>query len=159
MDPELQPRTLLGHELVADVARSFGEVRLRVTGASMIPAIWPGDIITVRRRQIAELQLGQIVLCRQDRELVAHRITCIHDNLLITRGDSLLCEDPPVKESDIVGEVIGLLRNGRLMDLKQSQWQRVSSSILRHSDFCMRMTLRLGRRLQRVANREISWAA
>ncbi len=71
----------------------------------------------------------------------------------------MLCEDPPVKDSEIVGEVVGLLRNGRSMDLNQSHWQRVSSSILRRSDFCMRMTLRLGRRLHSVARREISWTA
>ena len=158
MDTDLQHRSALGCELVAEVTRSFGEVRLRVTGASMIPAIWPGDIITVRRRDIGELEPGQIVLSSREGKLVAHRVTRIHSNLLTTQGDSILYEDPPVSESDIVGQVVRLLRNGRPMDLKQSQWQRIGSSIFRHSGFCMRMALRLGRRLQSVASREISWA-
>ena len=52
MDVEFQQRPALGCELVAEVVRSFGEVRLKVTGGSMLPAIWPGDVITVRRRDL-----------------------------------------------------------------------------------------------------------
>ena len=90
--------------------------------------------------------------------LIAHRVTRIHDNLLTTQGDSLPCEDPPVKESDIVGQVVGLSRGGRFIDLKQSQWQRISSSIFQRSDFCTRMALRLSR-LQSLASRETPWTA
>lgn len=43
------PECELGCELVADVARRFGEVRLRLTGASMMPAVRPGDVITAQR--------------------------------------------------------------------------------------------------------------
>jgi signal peptidase len=157
MDDELHPRSVTGRQLVVDVASNFGVVRLKVTGASMIPAIWPGDVIIVRTA-LAQLQPGQIVLYRREGMLIAHRITRIHGKLLTTQGDSLPNEDPPVNEADIVGLVVGLLRNGNPMDLKQSQWQCVSASILRRSDFCMRMALRLGRRVQGFASREISWA-
>lgn len=158
MDVGSQQRSALGRELVADVARSFGEVRLKVTGASMIPAVWPGDVIAVRRRAMAELHPGQIVLYRREGKLVAHRITCIRGDLLTTRGDSLQSDDPPIRESHLVGQVVCLVRNGRRVHLNQSWWQRVSSSILRRSDFCMRMTLRLGRRLRRFGSGEMSWA-
>lgn len=147
MDVELQ-RRMLGCELIADVAHSFGVVRLQVTGASMIPTIWPGDILTVRSCSIDELQLGQIVLCKQERRLIAHRVTRICGNLLITRGDTLRDNDPPIKTSDIVGQVVSLVRNGRSVNLHQTSWQRLSSSLLRQSDFCLRMTLHLGHRLR-----------
>ena len=156
MDVPIQ-HSAVGCQLVTDVARSFG-VRVKVTGASMIPAIWPGDVIIVRCTALTQLQPGQIVLYRREGMLIAHRVTRIHGNLLTTQGDSLPNEDPPVNEADIVGLVVGLLRNGNPMDLKQSQWQCVSASILRRSDFCMRMALRLGRRVQGFASREISWA-
>jgi hypothetical protein len=51
--------------------------------------------------------------------------------------------------------VVALVRNGHCVHLSQSPWQRVSSAILRRSDFCMRMTLRLGRRLRLPWSREI----
>ena len=41
------------HDLAAEVLRQFGEVRLKVTGASMLPSVWPGDVLTVRRRSPA----------------------------------------------------------------------------------------------------------
>jgi signal peptidase I len=157
MDPELQPRRLLGRELVADVARNFGEVRLRVTGASMIPAIWPGEVVTVRRRDKAELQPGQIVLSRRGGRLLAHRITRICDDLVTTRGDSLCEDDAPVSASDIVGQVSSLIRNGRRVPVSQSFWQRVCSSLLRRSDFCMRIVLRVNHRILRHGGAEFSW--
>jgi hypothetical protein len=37
----------LGCELVADVLRAGGEARVRVMGTSMLPALWPGDILVI----------------------------------------------------------------------------------------------------------------
>ena len=42
-----------GCELVAEVAREFGEVRFRAIGFSMMPVILPGDVLTVARGQVA----------------------------------------------------------------------------------------------------------
>ncbi len=157
MNLNAQQRSGLGSDLVADVAFRFGEVRLKVTGSSMMPAIWPGDVITACRRNIAELQPGHIVLYRREGMLVAHRITCIHGDLVTTRGDSLEHDDPAITVPDIIGQVIHLVRNGRRVHLRQSWWQNVSSFILRRSDFCMRMALHLGRFLRRLDRREVSW--
>jgi len=137
------------------MVRNFGEVRLKVTGASMIPAIWPGDVITVHSCDMGDLQPGEIVLYRREGTLVAHRIAWIRGDLLSTRGDALQHDDLPIGESEIVGKVC-LVRNGRCINPSQSSWQRAGSSILRRSDFCMRMTLRLGRRLRRHGDRVIS---
>jgi hypothetical protein len=158
MDAEFQRRSALCCELVAEVVRSFGGARLKVSGASMLPAVWPGDVITVRPRHIAALEPGQVVLYRRKGMLAAHRITCIRGGLLTTRGDSLRHDDPPVGESDLVGQVVCLERNGRCLKLKQSCWQRMGSFVLRRSDFCTRLALRLGRRLRRPESVETFWA-
>jgi len=34
-------------DLAADVIRGFGTLRLRVNGFSMLPSIWPGDVVCV----------------------------------------------------------------------------------------------------------------
>jgi signal peptidase I len=149
MDLEFQQRSALGCELVAEVVRRFGGARLKVAGASMLPAIWPGDVITVRPRNIAALRRGQVVLFRREGMLAAHRITRIHGGLLTTRGDSLRHDDPLVGESDLVGQVVCLERNARCMELKQSCWQRMASLVLRRSDFSTRLALHLDRRLRR----------
>lgn len=142
---EPQQRSELGCELVADVAHSFGEVRLKVTGASMMPSIWPGDVITVRRNT-TNLQPGQVVLYRREGRLVAHRITRVQGDLISTRGDSLPCDDPPIYTPDIIGQVISLIRDGRRVHLKRSVWKRAVSSTVRHSDFFLYMMLCMGMR-------------
>lgn len=159
MDADVQQRTALQCELVADVARAFGEVRLRATGASMLPAVWPGDILVVERQNSARLQPGQIVLCLREGELMAHRMIRRTGDCLVTRGDSLRHSDPPIRSSEVVGQVTCILRNGRRISPRQSFWQRAGSSILRRSDFTTRMTLRMGRLLRRLAAREMLWAS
>jgi signal peptidase I len=147
-----QQRSELGCELAAEVAHRFGEVRLKVIGASMLPALWPGDTIIARRRDSAHLQLGHVVVYRRNGMLVTHRITHIRGDLLITRGDSTRHNDPPIYVSDILGQVVCLVRNGRRVHLRQSYWQRHVSSLTRHSDFCLLMMLRIGLRW-----RKLSW--
>ncbi len=64
----------LGCELAAEVLRSSGKLHLRANGASMLPAVWPGDILTVSSHDAAEALPGDIVLFARDGKLVAHRI-------------------------------------------------------------------------------------
>jgi signal peptidase len=145
-------------ELVHDVARRAGEVRLQVTGASMLPAVWPGDVVTVRSCGLAELLPGQIALYRRDGKLTAHRIQHLSNDHLIARGDSLPCPDPPVKPWEIVGRVVSISRAGRLIHPEQAVWQRVASAILRRSELCKRITLHLRGRLRRLKEQQTSWA-
>jgi signal peptidase I len=139
-------------DLVADVARQFGEVRLKVTGTSMLPSVWPGDILTVRRRSVAELLPGQIVLCYRNQGFVAHRLVGKLGDCLVTRGDSLSNEDRPFQNDEVLGEVVSILRNGRRVAPSPLWLIRAGSWILRHSELCTRMLLRLR------SLRNLSWA-
>ncbi len=161
MNANLKPgrASALGCELTADVVRNFGEVRLKVTGASMLPYVWPGDVVTVQRRDAADLRPGQIVLYGRRGKLIAHRVKSIAGDYLITQGDSLPHCDSPVSASEVIGQLVGILRNGRRISPEPLFWQRAISPILRHSDFCTRMTLRLGRRLRRSGGEETLWAS
>jgi signal peptidase len=142
-------RSVVGRELVADVARRFGEVRLRVTGTSMLPSVWPGDILTVRRRSVAELLPGQIVLCYRDQEFVAHRLVGKRGDWIVTRGDSLACEDRRFRGEEVLGEVVSVVRDGRELTPYQNWWLRAGAWILRHSEPSIRILLRLRRQNRR----------
>ena len=155
MDLSAKRRSAVSCELVRDVARRFGEVRVKVTGSSMIPAVWPGDVITARHRELAELQRGQIVLYQREGRMIAHRIISIQGMNVVTRGDALQHEDPSIGDREIVGEVVYVLRNGRPVQLRQTFLQRRVSFFLRRSDFCQRMMLRIGLRILRVFSREM----
>ena len=139
-------------ELTADVIRQFGEGQLRVTGTSMLPSVWPGDVITVRRRTAPELLPGQIVLCYRNQAFTAHRLIGKRNDCLITRGDSLSYDDPPFREAEVLGEVVSILRDGRPVASPSAWWLRIGSSMVRHSELCTRILLRLRR------SSRMSWA-
>jgi hypothetical protein len=106
--------------LVEDVVRGFGEARIRVFGTSMMPALNPGDVISIQRATIEEVSPGNIVLFSRGGRLFAHRVVeklgGPDDLRLITRGDRLRRNDPPVSQSELLGRVIRAQRNGKQFD-------------------------------------------
>ena len=106
----------LGLELAADVLRSFGSLRLGVTGSSMMPAVQPGDVLVIRSVDLDEVSPGEIVLAARGSRWFAHRVlghVRSPEPYLITRGDRLRQDDPPVFRSDLLGTVTSVERHGR----------------------------------------------
>ena len=142
-------RAAAHHELLAEVARNFGEIRFKATGDSMLPSVWPGDLLTVRRQSFSEFRRGQIVLYErvagENAQLVAHRVVdCSGDRgqQLITRGDSLPRNDAPVHEDQILGRVVSISRNGRPISPDFTRSRRIAAWVLRRSDLAGRVFLR-----------------
>ncbi len=142
-------RQALKRELMLEVLRSFGETRLRVTGTSMLPAVWPGDVLTIRRDGIEAVRAADIVLVRRGSRLVAHRLVeKIHSQgevLLVTRGDRLMTLDPPTVADDLLGRVSAIERNHRLVSPRLTLAGRLSAWLLRWSDFAARLLLYMHR--------------
>ena len=93
-------------------------VRIRVTGTSMLASIWPGDALTVRPFATRQLRIDRrIVLYTREGRLFAHRavgtLNCAGATQLITRGDAHDDCDPPVAASEILGTVESIRRDGR----------------------------------------------
>lgn len=144
-------------DLIADVARNQGQVQLKVAGASMVPVLWPGDLVTVRSCDSSELQPGLIVVYRQNERLVVHRLvrwvdsTHGADGCLVTRGDARPRFDQPVKAGEVLGRVDNAVRNGRPVNLQPSPWHSVLASVFRRSQWCASLYLRLCSRMQKSA--------
>ena len=102
--------------LAEKTLRLFGSLRLRVTGFSMLPSVWPGDVLLIRGQQIDQVHPGDIVLFARHGRLIAHRVVLRTDDLeaprLITRGDSLPSQDSPIDPAQLLGKVCGILRAG-----------------------------------------------
>ena len=79
-------RQAVGCELAAETLRSFGQLRLRVNGASMLPAVWPGDILTITRDAASPALPGDIVLFGRKGRLVAHRVVEVRNTQSGVRG-------------------------------------------------------------------------
>jgi signal peptidase I len=98
--------------MAAEVLRQTGFLRIRVLGESMLPSIWPGDMITIRQQSPNEFLVGDIGLFRKSERFFAHRIekiVTIADSLhFITRGDSVLESDPCFHSAELLGKVVAI---------------------------------------------------
>jgi signal peptidase I len=141
-------REALECELAAEVLRSAGRLRLRATGASMLPAVWPGDILSVHSHGVMAVLPGDIVLFGREGRLVAHRVvgrTICQDTIqLVTRGDSVEGSDAPVSSHELLGRVTAIERGSRQLIPAQSVGSRLISWILCRSGLATRMLLRVG---------------
>jgi signal peptidase I len=128
--------------LAEEVIRNFGEVRLRVFGTSMAPAMLPGDLVTVHRAAMNDISAGEVVLFTQNGRLFVHRVMGqklspaekIEEARLITRGDRLHHDDPPVSSRELLGRVVSLERDHRKLELDPRESNGVFARLLRASD-------------------------
>jgi hypothetical protein len=130
-------------ELVAEVARNFGEVRMGVLGLSMFPCLLPGDIVTVERRAIEDFRAGDIAKYLRDGRLMVHRVIELREGKLITRGDAAIENDAPVRAEEIVGKVVSVARGGKRFEptTAPSRRERGLAKLARHSSLAARLLL------------------
>jgi hypothetical protein len=116
----------------------------------MFPAVLPGDVLVVQRKEIGNLVQGDIVLFKRDDRLFAHRIVGRMERngvpCVVTSGDSLPHKDPPVFPHELLGRVSSIVRGRREISPKVTLFQKLISSPLRNSDFLTRCSLWLLRR-------------
>jgi SOS-response transcriptional repressor LexA len=98
--------------LAAEVLRAGGSLRLQALGNSMLPAIWPGDVLCIEGKSGGTVP-GDIVLVARDGRFFIHRLMEKSESGWIMRGDSLPQNDPPVEEIQVLGKVSTIHRNGR----------------------------------------------
>lgn len=140
-------------ELACEVLRSFGGLRFSATGWSMLPTILPGDTLVVERVSGDQVKVGEVVLVGRDGRLCAHRVISPEDNSgnphrhWITQGDSMPMPDPPVSESQLLGRVNYVIRDGKCVAVsaKASVAARLTGKIARRSFLAARALVYLHR--------------
>lgn len=83
----------------------------RVASWSMTPTIQKGDRLELARAEA--LQTGDVIVYRQDRQFICHRILRIDGPHLYLRGDASNGPSERVSLPDVVGLVTAVLRDGR----------------------------------------------
>jgi hypothetical protein len=154
--------------LVADALRQSGglavRVRLRVYGESMLPALWPGDVVEIASCSLEDVRPGEIVLARRDGRLFLHRLVaaCTANGFLL-RGDSMPGSDPVFPAEALLGRLVhsadisaGARRpwfNVKWSSVKWSsvewlgaKWSRTVGMLLCHCGVARRLALKLHRR-------------
>lgn len=136
-------------DLAGDVLRAFGRLTFAATGWSMLPTIFPGDILTVERIDENQVHLGDVILATRDGRLCAHRVIARHDNCghptWLTRGDAMAVPDCPVQPRELLGRVAYVTRAGKriTLPLKLNLINRLISILIRRSFFAARVLMYL----------------
>jgi len=135
-----------GHklDLAAEVLRSGGTIRLQALGTSMLPSIWPGDVLSVENKPGEQAVSGDIVLVARERRFFIHRLIEKQSSQCITRGDSMPQNDAPVAEAQVLGKVSAIhRRSGAVVPGRRlSLLRRALAGILCHCDSFRKIALR-----------------
>ncbi|MGC2332395.1 MAG: S24/S26 family peptidase [Candidatus Acidiferrales bacterium] len=134
-------RAAIEMELAEEVLRSYGKLRIMARGSSMIPTIFPGDVLFVERNPLARLQPGHIALASRGGRFFAHRIVRLTAlggaPRVITRGDALAADDPAFFCDEILGRVTFVVRGERHIELGDQPGPKASRILrwaIRNSD-------------------------
>jgi hypothetical protein len=82
-------------------------LRMRVYGESMLPALWPGDIVEIAPCSPRDPRQGEIVLALRDGRLFLHRLIApIDAGGFLLCGDSMPAPDPCFPIECLLGRLV-----------------------------------------------------
>lgn len=151
--------------LVAESVRMCGGIRLPAVGTSMVPAIHPGDVLSVQPVNPTEVSLGDIVVYAREQVLVVHRIVRTSagssEPCLVTRGDRLLRDDNVILPGELLGRVAFIERKNRHVSIHPflNRAERVLCLVLRRSGRATYLFLRANALWRRLFPKGRVWQA
>jgi signal peptidase I len=137
----------LKRELAGDILSASGNLRLKVTGWSMLPVLWPGDTLVIEPVSREEISAGDIVLFSRGHRFVAHRVVSKHNATkgpeVQTQGDAMPLPDSPVSGDELMGKVSFVLRNGKCIEPSKSLRlpERAVAGLFRRSEIAARVVV------------------
>lgn len=78
-------------------------VGVMVYGNSMEPAMCTGDVVVIDTG--SHIEVGDIIVFKDEYYVIAHRVRAVHDNYYMTRGDNRSTADGFTKRENVIGEV------------------------------------------------------
>ncbi len=153
--------------LVADVLRRSGRLRVRllvrgvIYGESMLPTLWPGDVVQIESCSVEDVRPGEIVLARREDRLVVHRLVapCTPNGFLL-RGDCVPGPDPQYPPEALLGRLVRSAGDGRAASAAALRlglgvkWSRAVGMLFCHCGVARRLALELHSR-RKASAREL----
>jgi len=102
-------------ELVSQALLSNAMVRIRALGTSMLPTIWPGDILVIEPGALEHFVTGDLIVAETLRDVRVHRLISKAGPHWMTRGDSMPQDDPVIRPEDVLGRVSAIRRGQRVI--------------------------------------------
>jgi hypothetical protein len=138
--------------LAADALRRSGHLRLQVHGESMLPALWPDDVVEIASCSLEDVRPGEIVLARRDGRLFLHRLVAPYTpNGFLLRGDSMPGPDPLFPPEALLGRLVGGADEGGAVSVParrlgfSASCFRAVGVLLCHCSVARRLALKLHR--------------
>lgn len=103
-------------------------IRIKPQGFSMYPLFVPGrDEACIESTSFSSLKRGDVILYRRENGcLVLHRIWKINGNQLYLVGDNQTQIEGPLHASQLRGKLIGIIRKGHFIDVKNPLYRLLS---------------------------------
>ncbi|KGO01216.1 S24/S26 family peptidase [Porphyromonas sp. COT-290 OH3588] len=157
MDTRLSRVLVLDNEVFfAQILKEL-EMGKRVTifakGWSMLPMIWQErDTLLLAPLSVDSISLGRIVLVKlSDKRYVIHRIVKMEGEQLTLRGDGNPYQIELCTKSQVLAELVGVKRNGKMMMRGSKRWAIFEHLWPRHP-LLRRALLRIYRRLNSISS-------
>lgn len=134
--------------LVGESVRRCEGIRLPAVGTSMVPAIHPGDVLSIQPVDPKEVSRGDIVMYAREQVLVVHRVVRTsadsREPYFVTRGDRSLRDDAPIDAGELLGRVVSIERRNRRVNVYpfSNRVRQVLGLVLRRSDRATYLFLR-----------------
>lgn len=102
-------------ELAQAVLRAGNTIQIRAFGTSMLPTIWPGDVLAIESASLNGFACGDLVLIETQNGIRVHRLIEKSDSCCVTRGDAMPQDDPEIKPDQVLGRVLEIYRRNRVL--------------------------------------------
>lgn len=146
------PLDAVKRSLAGELLRRTGFLRLRVLGQSMLPDIWPGDVLTIQSETQSNVDVGEVALLERDDRFFVHRVrskVILNGSVsLVTRGDSSSTADPLFGPDALLGKVIRIEHGDRVSipSAKLSLYGRALGWLFCHFSTVRNLALTINRR-------------
>ena len=104
------------------------------TGFSMWPFLRAGEKVIIKRTPAGNLRTGDIILYRANNQLVCHRLVKRVKQgeryRLFARADSSYSRPETVTEEMFLGQAISIIKNGKVINMRQRKWQLINRLIV-----------------------------
>ena len=133
--------------LFKDILALGADLRVRVTGRSMVPFLHGGEVLIIRKVPCSSLKRGDVIFFRnQEGFPVVHRIVRRenYDNQAVTfqtKGDALNIPDEPVRDTEVLGKVCAVENGPGCLNLDTGIGSTINYLLAMFSLFESRLSL------------------
>jgi signal peptidase I len=144
-------------DMLGDVLNKGMPFRFKASGSSMSPFIKDGDVLTVYPKRRSHIGKGAVVAYHHKtlNKIIIHRIVAKINDYYAVKGDNTTGYTDLVYETDILGHVSEVERNGKKAHIGLGP-ERFLISFLARFDLFIPLKSRLGKILHLVAKRNQS---